>query len=371
MNRRIIVVIGIAALLALGFILTADLRPGIWLRDRMAGIAVEHPAGESIVQQRPGSHHVTFEGTLGLGCVGVEGFTRSSDRDEGYPARNDWTPGVTNWGKFRVELPMEVGWNSVWLRTKFRDHQTIDVSRVAVGELFIVAGQSNAAGASDALFTTESNHVRRGTLNSAGTLVWGRGDDPQTPFSGGSPWPLVGDALVDKLSRPIGFINVAEGGSSILDWNEEGRLFQRLVAALNATRPHYVRAILWAQGESDSELSSEQYRRHLSELIANVDRALERGLSVPWLVAVSTQKGNQSFHAVRRAQESVIASGAALPGPDTDSLGREFRARDGTHFNQEGTIRLASLWTTSIWENLFRETMAPEKPGAEGSPGEI
>lgn len=75
---------------------------------------------------------------------------------------------------------------------------------------------------------------------------------PQPVFDGsdGSIWPPLGHALAQELNVPIGFANVAIGGTSSEQWLPKGMLHQRLIQAANSF-PAF-RGVLWQQGESDA-----------------------------------------------------------------------------------------------------------------------
>jgi hypothetical protein len=175
-------------------------------------------------------------------------------------------------------------------------------------------------------------------------------------FGGGSVWPIVGQELSARTGLPVGFINVAEGGSSIREWQKRGRLYAQLLQALQATKPYYVRAILWAQGESDSDLTSEQYAHYLSALIEEINADLRSGqYSVPWVVARSSYNKGEVFDGPRDGVDAVVRSGFAQPGPDTDLLGLEYREADNLHFNEAGTRAAAALWTALLVEDFYSD----------------
>jgi hypothetical protein len=203
------------------------------------------------------------------------------------------------------------------------------------------------------LFLGSSGDVRLGTLSDGG-IQWRNADDPQVIFGGGSVWPLVGQELSSKTGTPVGFINVAEGGSSVREWQKGGRLYSRLLQALRATQPYYVRAILWAQGESDSDLTGEQYADYLSKLIEQINVDLQSGqYAVPWVLARSSYNKGKVFDGPRNGVDAVVRSGFARPGPDADKLGREYREADDVHLNGAGTRAAAALWAEVLISDFY------------------
>jgi hypothetical protein len=222
---------------------------------------------------------------------------------------------------------------------------------VSVGEVFIVAGQSNASGSSNALFIPSSAQVRTGQFQEDGTLVWKHGADPQVMGGGGSVWPLVGDQLYQKLGVPIGFINVAVGATSITEWQPSDENFQQLVKAIKSIKPGGPRAILWHQGESDHRMSAEQYNELLSNLIKKTEE--ETNMKIPWVVAQASYYNGKVSGAVRLGQKRTWQMPEVFEGPDTDGLDSLYR-HDNIHFNEAGTRAAALLWTEKISDAFFR-----------------
>ena len=180
---------------------------------------------------------------------------------------------------------------------------------------------------------------------------------------GGSVWPLVGDDLAERLKVPIGFINVASGGSSILDWQPGKPAFKQMADALRQTQPHFVRAILWHQGETDKNrgMIADEYFTALKRLIQGIRE--ETGFKGPWVVAQASYSDGTVGEGVRRAQAMTWREGLALPGPDTDTLGATFRDADfRVHFNESGTREAARLWTDSIMKCLFAPNLPTQRP---------
>lgn len=255
---------------------------------------------------------------------------------------------------FAGPLELQAGWHKVFLRSVGPTGQRVqDPVRIGVGEIFIVAGQSNASGSSRTLFAPNSTFTRTADLAETGEILdWRIAADPQVRNGGGSVWPLVGDHLAEALGVPIGFVNVAVGSSSIDDWQPGEEAFARLASVVEQLGPRGFRAILWHQGETDRAMSEEEYARKLDAAIVGLNRRLQRG--VPWVVAQASFAGDGPSAPVRAAQGRSWREGFAFPGPDTDQLGREFREdADEVHFNEAGTRAAADLWVKSILTSLF------------------
>ena len=331
-------------------------KPGLWLRDRLCWIDDLSPGDGAVIQLREAEQAVRLTGKTSWLARDVEAAGTQVDGLQAVAVSDlQWIAARRALGGFEVELPLQRGWNHLLARCRWWDQRATYTQRVGLGEVFIVAGQSNAAGWSESLFLGSSDDVRLGTLTNGG-LAWRNADDPQMLFGGGSVWPLVGQELSASTGLPVGFINVAEGGSSIREWQKGGRLYARLLQALQATQPYYVRAILWAQGESDSDLTSEQYADYLSALIEEINADLQSGqYLVPWVVARSSYNKGAVFDGPRDGVDAVVRSGFAQLGPDTDLLGPEYREADNVHLNAKGTRAAAALWTAVLVEDFYSD----------------
>lgn len=271
--------LGAIAAVGLAAVFSIDARSALMLDARPHGFV--RPTDGQIVQ-RGGALEV--EGHLGLQAyaaelalmpVGAKGVVNA-----------DWhvVPERPRLGTYHGELHPEPGWYWLYARAWGQTRIAIDPPvRVGVGELFVIAGQSNAAGSSGELHMPTTPWMRSARL-SGDQLAWGNGADPQVLGAAGSPWPVVGDRLGTRLHMPIGMINVAEGGTGIHEWQPGKLHYQRLLAALKAAGPGRVRAVLWQQGENDLGMPEDAYYQALGTLI----RSVRAEVDVPWLIAISS-----------------------------------------------------------------------------------
>ena len=242
------------------------------------------------------------------------------------------------------------------------------VDHVGVGEVFVVAGQSNAAN-----YGEEKQSPKTGRVACFDGRGWRIADDPQggAGGSGGSFMPALGDALVAHFDVPVGFIPCAVGATSVREWLPEGAAFpdpptlvgrvrqlpdgrwaskgeayETLVSRMKSAgphpHPHGFRAVLWHQGESDANqkdpgrtLPGKLYREYLEKVIR--DSRKEIGWDAPWFVAQASYHvpGDEASPDIRAAQASLWEDGVALQGPDTDALKGDLRERGGkgVHFS--------------------------------------
>ena len=341
------------------------------------GIVVHEPLDLQVVQRRDdGTAEVRIAGRL----AGLDGGVVLEARLVGGTADGGWEPLVAEDGGrgFAGRLHAPAGG---WYRLDVRASRAggvvaaAAVQRVGVGEIFVVAGQSNSANYGEARQQPRTDRVvaRDGSR-------WQVARDPQPGAggSGGSFMPPLGDAVVAALDVPVGFIACGLGGTSVREWlpegsrfphpptverrvrrladggwESDGRAYATLVTLMKQLGPRGFRAVLWHQGESDANqqdpartLPGSLYREYLGTIIRR-SRA-DIGWDAPWFVAQATYHvpGDESSPDIRAAQAAVVADGVALAGPDTDALTGSLRERDGVgvHFSDAGLKAHAAAW---------------------------
>lgn len=223
------------------------------------------------------------------------------------------------------------------------------VAAFGVGEVFVIAGQSNSTNSGP-----EPQKVASGQVATFDGTGWRLADDPQPGVhdrsGGGSPWPAFGDALGARLQVPIGVASTGHGGTSVLQWEPAGELFGWMLTRLTQLGPGGLRAVLWHQGESDVGMASEAYHDRLLEVIrASTERA---GWEFPWFVAQVSylNPSKPTTASTRDAQARLWAEGAALEGPDTDLLGGQNRDQggQGIHFSAQGLKAHGEAWAQKV-----------------------
>ena len=230
-----------------------------------------------------------------------------------------------------------------------------------MGEVFLIAGQSYAAGANDELLRVDEAWGRVAAFDLSNNS-WRVAHDPQPAVGdGGTIWPALGDLLVPLLRTPVGFANAAVGGTSSRQWLPGEPLFENLVKMAKGVGAF--RALLWQQGESDviEKTSTQQYVDNLVKIRTIFEQ--QTGSKAPWLLAKSTLHptvyndpvGEQR---IRTAIDQLVTLPGFRPGPDTDILGGENRGGPTTrrHFSGIGQRRAAQLWLASIWQELMHPT---------------
>jgi len=266
------------------------------------------------------------------------------------------------------------------------------VEHVGVGEVFVIAGQSNSTN-----YGSEKQKTKSGFVSTFDGSTWRLADDPQPGVQdhskGGSFIPAFGDALCEKVHVPIGIASVGFGGTSVRQWlmKDEpidvhpttdgfvktiapgkwvctGELFDGLMRRIEELGPHGFRAVLWHQGESDAGQAREGYpaerqitgQQHTTLLEKIIRESRKRaGWDFPWFVAQATYHSEKdpSDPEFRAAQKAVCDDGFAIPGPDTDVLRADYRK--GVHFNARGLSEHGRLWAKCVGRYLESTLATP------------
>lgn len=288
---------------------------------------------------------------------------------DAFGAGTDWArldgKGAGNQFAAQARIPAG-GWYRLEVRC-LSNGQTVATSMIepfGVGEVFIVAGQSYAEGANDELLKVEDPHGRVVAYDMQ-KKTWAVANDPQpNAGTGGTIWPPMGNYLLPLVRVPIGFVNVAVGGTASRQWLPGEKLYNNLADA--GTRIGRFRYVLWQQGESDviERVSTETYIKHLTTIRG--DLAKHWGFEPLWLPAKSTlhptvYKRPAEEEAIRTAIGQLWKLPGFHPGPDTDILGGENRGGIGSrrHFSGIGQRRAGLMWFSTVWHELNRAADQP------------
>jgi Carbohydrate esterase, sialic acid-specific acetylesterase len=233
------------------------------------------------------------------------------------------------------------------------------VEPVGVGEVLVIAGQSYAAGANDELLKVEDAAGRVVAFDPAKNS-WRVAHDPQPNVGdGGTIWPELGNLLLPIVQLPVGFVNVAVGGTASRQWLPGEALYENL-SKVGSTVGQF-RAVLWQQGESDviEGVSTEKHVANITAIRTSLAGTWK--FAPPWLLAKSTlhptvyNKPAEEAR-IRTAIDQLVKQPGFRPGPDTDILAGENRGGPKTrrHFSSIGQRRAALLWFAAVWQELQR-----------------
>lgn len=290
---------------------------------------------------------------------------------------------------FRFKLDgMMAGWHRLGVRTIGIDGviEEIFVEHVGIGDVFVIAGQSNSANHGE-----EKQKVNSRAVSTFDGKTWRVADDPQPGASGrgGSFIPPFANEMLKKFGVPIGIVSTGVGATSVREWLPEGERFpnpptitnkvanhpeggwmskgevyRNFIERTNSLGRYGFRAVLWHQGESDANqkdesrtLPGELYQKYLTKLIKATWKDL--GWDCPWFVAQASYHNpyDTGSEDIRAAQKALWESGVALEGPDTDLLTGDYRDRGGkgVHFSGKGLRAHGWAWAEKVGPWLTKE----------------
>lgn len=351
-----------------------------------AQITIDFPVSR-IVFQRNSSNFAQVEiaGSYSIDIEKIEAraepVTSAQGNDTGWITIAD----ISTKGNFHNKINVSAGWYNIQVRA-IRGSQVVafsQVNKVGVGEVFIVAGQSNAEG-QNVYFegnrgTTEDrvsciNYKKQDGILSEEELPFEfsqMGDNMKVAPYNPVPWfwARLGERIVKSENIPVLFYGAAVGGTESSLWKRSalgedlsqshalfvkvpGMPYRGIQAALRyyASRTG-IRAILWQQGESDSYTSSFDYYNNVRTVINKTREDIGNG-NLAWVIARSS-KNPSVWPNVITGQNLIISNTTnVFYGPETDVINE--RDDLGIHFQGQGLAKAAELWYNAIiGSNLF------------------
>ena len=261
---------------------------------------------------------------------------------------------------------------------------------LGVGDLWIIAGQSNSAGYGRGgcwdppeLGVHLFNNAMRWTLASHPlneTTDTVHPENRESANSGHGPWLHFARLIRREVNIPVGLVQVSLGGSPFVSWNPaepgEHPLYELLMRVHKAVGGR-IRGILWYQGESETgeERTTDTYE---DRFIAGVT-AWRKAMGQPELPVLTVQLGhwtgpgdesvNARWTRVREAQRRVPKRLAGVTvAPTLDST-----LTDGIHVSPASNMILAQRVANAALATVYGkkvDSLAPEaveaKAGADG-----
>lgn len=214
---------------------------------------------------------------------------------------------------------------------------------IGIGDVFVIAGQSNASGFARDYITDEPQlgvHLLKTSgkwdlathpLNDSTDTIHEANREPL--MSGHSPFLSFGKYMKRELGYPIGLVATALGGSPLKAWmpTEEGELLHNMMGIL-ADIGNQVAGILWYQGCTDASLNMySDYLQRFKTFVEYVRNSL--GYTVPFYTVQLNRRvdpvednWNEGYCIVREAQRQAakqmekVYMMTALDGPLSDAI---------------------------------------------------
>jgi len=228
------------------------------------------------------------------------------------------------------------------------------VSYIGIGDVFIVCGQSNAAGELTNFQSYTHATLKAGKYDFSNS-AWEELTDPTGANTArGSVWPLLATKFMADQSVPVAFVCCAVGGTSLYaapaHWSSGGANFVDTVARVAASKINAAKGILWYQGENDAEagVSAVNYRAALTAFQSDLVTAM--GIGAIWVFAAMIGAVNgvadANLDAIRQGiLYDWINNASTKPGPPAhDQL-----FADSTHWSTDAQAAiLAGRWWRAL-----------------------
>lgn len=238
--------------------------------------------------------------------------------------------------------------------------QNASVNFVGVGDVYLVIGQSNAAGSGVAM-QSYTHATLKAAMWKIGASAWQEMADP-THISGGSCWPLLATLYMAGASAPFAIIGCGVGSTSLVvagkEWQKGNSAYNQALATLTASGVNGVTAILMLQGEGDANLGASQvaYQTALSQMLDDMqaDLSLLHGVK---LIAGQID----DFAGAARANIDAVRSAQAycwdidpdiLAGPVLGDI--DLSDGDGIHFGRGADGQYEQQTLANRWWRMLR-----------------
>lgn len=234
---------------------------------------------------------------------------------------------------------------------------------VGVGDIYVIAGQSNASGRSPYLFSCSGTTLRPAMFGN--DYRWQELRDPvDSPMgqldgvsrdncAAGSVWPEVASALVSQTGVPVAFVPCARTSTLIARWQPDlvarpgGDTLYSSMARRVAAVGGRVRAVLWWQGERDARFLTPApvYEAALRSIADAAWRDFGAPLVVAQMGDYDQRFTEAGVDAVRQAQADAWTRSHVVQGP----VLYDIDLHDEVHFLiREDVVVAAQRWAAAI-----------------------
>jgi hypothetical protein len=279
-------------------------------------------------------------------------------------------------GSFKSHLaPRRTGQATLAVRGAWRHDVHASAGRIGIGDIYVIAGQSNASGrgSSPSRYTHPvlkaalfGNDYRWKNLADPTDSASGQRDPiSKDVYAAGSVWPLLATELMAAEGVPVAFVPCAREGTTIAMWQRDGTapawpstLYGSMLRRVRAVGGR-VRAILFWQGEADARdhIAHAVYETLLLRFASDV--VADCGARV-----VTAQIGDYGANwydapgvdAIRLAQQDAWTAGTAiLPGPVLYDIDLASTA----HFTRGSDLMTAARrWAAAILTGVLKRDVA-------------
>ncbi len=277
-------------------------------------------------------------------------------------------------GSFALTLPSQLAGQAALVARSARHHEIAAMRRlVGVGDIYVIAGQSNASGRSPIRFRCADPNLQATVFGN--DYRWQRLRDPvdsaegqvdgvsRDAGAGGSVWPLVAQRLMAAEGVPVALVPCARVGTTVASWQrpavaprEPSTLYGSMLRRIRTVGGR-VRAVLFWQGEADARrlTPGDSYEASLLRL----SRDLRRDCGAPLVVAQIGDYGpayrDAGVDAVRLAQQGAWGRANVVAGPVLYDIDLE----GVVHFAAADDMQVAAgRWTAAILAGVLGRSAA-------------
>ncbi len=247
--------------------------------------------------------------------------------------------------------------------------------------IFLLSGQSNMVGSGYSADLPNTDDYKPYRKHLKNVSIWNVREKSWQPLQLGKRFgPEIGFSHALAVAFPgkhIGLVKYAAGGTSMDKWAASGKLYPRLMLALKGARESAPKArlaaMLWHQGESDSDTKevAEAYQTKLVKLIATVRKDTGDPNLLFILGQINPAKsycGRPRFlHAdiVRKAQAELEVPNTVMIKTDDCEMNpyhsglncpKELRVpknEDNIHYSAKGQIKMGARFTKAYLNHLM------------------
>lgn len=285
-----------------------------------------------------------------------------------------WTVLATNIAghSFSDTLYRAAGQDTLFVGVRGNTDVLVDtVLYVGVGDIFVIAGQSNASGHAD-----NNQSYSHPTLKAAmfgNDYQWKEMSDPTDSYIGqidvvsndmllgavpeGSIWPIIVDSIMANYNIPVGLIPCAAGGSTCNAWRPATNHLDRttLYGSMHFRVDSVggAKAVLFWQGEQDAKacVPCSSYNARLDDIADNIQA--DMGIKImPVLLERIFTATDACQDTIRAAVTQAWTDNAnVLVGPDFEDIEAD---NNGAHVNVQAKIdSCANRFWRKIRDNIY------------------
>jgi Carbohydrate esterase, sialic acid-specific acetylesterase len=381
-----------------------------FINDVFGQINLSYPKNRMVLQRNTQNlADIFIEGTVGGSCDMVQARLTTLD-NAGQPVIPNI---ISNWiniaspinGNFSGALFNQTGgWYILEIQATNLG-QPIGSSiaiKVGIGEVFVVAGQSNAEGGLPNIGTVFGPTDDRvncinlfdDTTTNAPEMAFSHLESLSNIAPRGVTawcWGAFGETLASNWNVPVLVFNAAIGNTGIFQWraaaNGEVDYCGHTADSVRTCMPYYylkktltgyvqktgIRAILWHQGENDYGIFEgggfppDYYYSNIKQVIDKTRSDYQANIS--WVIAKVSRVCDSDLHTT--ATSARVTDGQQMMidepnyntylGPLSDNIQPSEPERDRNHFWGQGLIDLGNAWFANLNTGSFLSNSTPQK----------